>query len=126
MLISDYKYIFDSLQVLESTAVYSYLISLGRKLQDDPLSEERRVPENQVTYCQYELFVDREDGRFKAWSDALIASGYAYMLLDIFNSRSDSSVIDPDEFKILGMESLLSMNRQSGFFQMLDMMNYRL
>jgi sulfur transfer protein SufE len=99
---------------------------LGRKLQDDPLSEERRVPENQVTYCQYELYVDREDDRFKAWSDALIASGYAYMLLDIFNSNDSSGPIDPKEFKILGMESLLSMNRQGGFFQMLEMMNNRL
>jgi sulfur transfer protein SufE len=126
MLISDYKDTFDSLLQTETTAIYSYLISLGRKLQDDPLSEERRVPANQVTYCQYQLYVDYEDGRFKAWSDALIASGYAYMLLDIFNSRDGGGVIDPKEFEELGVGNILSLPRQGGFFQMLDMMNYRL
>jgi sulfur transfer protein SufE len=126
MLISDYKDTFDSLSVVSASDVYRYLISLGKKLQDDPLSEEKRVPENQVTYCQYQLYVDYEDGRFKAWSDALTASGYAYILVDVFNSRDDGGVIDPKEFEELGVGQWFSIPRQGGFFQMLDMMNNRL
>ena len=126
--ISDYKENFDALKELNPTGydVYIWMISLGKKLQEDPLSEERRIPENQVTYCQYNLFVDKEEGRFKAWSDALIASGYAYMLLDVFNTAGmEAKDITPEAFNELDIGNLLSMNRQNGFYQMVNMIRSR-
>jgi sulfur transfer protein SufE len=126
-IIEKYKDTFKSLDILsemEPNIVYTHLISLGKKLQHDPLSEEKRLPENQVTYCQYKLYVDIEDGKFKAYSDAMIASGYAYMLVDIFNTVNTS--IDAKEFDVLNMDNILSMNRTSGFFQMIEIMNNKL
>jgi sulfur transfer protein SufE len=104
--------------------VYKWMISFGKKLQDDPLSEERRTEENKVSRCQFSLFVDWEDGKFKAWSDAMIASGYAYILLDVFNSSpiEEAKQITTDHFKKIEMEQLLTMNRQNGFYQMIEMM----
>jgi sulfur transfer protein SufE len=126
MHISEYKDQFSALKELSPHGyeVYRWMIALGRKLQDDPLSEGKRTSKNQVTYCQYNLFVDKEDGRFKAWSDALIASGYAYMLIDIFNSASKD--IPSEDLKELDVGNLLSKNRQNGFYQMVEMMRSRL
>ena len=81
----EYKNNIETLKEIDNLEVYRWLISLGTKLQEDPLSEEKRILENKVSRCQFDLYVDWEDGKFKAWSNAGIASGYAYILLDIFN-----------------------------------------
>ena len=126
--INEYKDNIEALQAIDSMEVYRWIISLGQKLSDDPLSMDGRLPKNQVSYCQFELYVDWEDDRFKAYSDALIAGGYAYMLLDIFNaSRLDEArLITTDHFRAIKMDELLSMNRTNGFYQMIEMMQRRL
>ena len=126
--INEYKDNIEALQAIDSMEVYRWMISLGQKLSDDPLSMDGRLPKNQVSYCQFELYVDWEDDRFKAYSDALIAGGYAYMLLDIFNaSRLDEArLITTDHFRAIKMDELLSMNRTNGFYQMIEMMQTRL
>ena len=125
--IAEYKNQFDALNAIDNTEMYRWMIGLGKKLQEDPLSEGKRILCNQVTYCQYNLFVDKEDDQFKAWSDALIASGYAYMLLDIFNSAgADAKNITLDSFTELEIGSMLSMNRQNGFYQMINIMQRKL
>ena len=126
--LDNYKDNFEALQSIDSTEVYKWMISFGKKLQDDPLSEERRTEENKVSRCQFSLYVDWEDGKFKAWSDAMIASGYAYILLDVFNSSpiEEAKQITTDHFKKIQMEQLLTMNRQNGFYQMVEMMINRI
>ena len=86
--LAEYKSNIETLQAIESLEVYRWLISLGKKLQEDPLSKENRIDKNRVNRCQFDLFVDWEDNKFKAWSNAMVAGGYAYILLDIFNSSS--------------------------------------
>jgi len=126
--INEYKDNIEALQAIDSMEVYRWMISLGQKLTDDPLSMDGRLPKNQVSYCQFELYVDWEDDRFKAYSDALIAGGYAYMLLDIFNSSSldKARQITTEHFRAIKMDELLSMNRTNGFYQMIEMMQMRL
>lgn len=126
MNITEYKDNIDALKMIDSIEVYRWMISLGEKLQDDPLSEERRTDANRVNRCQFSLFVDKEDGRFKAWSDAMIASGYAYMLLDVFNGAKDPKDITEESFKELDIGNLLSMTRQNGFYQMIGMIRNRI
>lgn len=129
MNITDYKDQFDALKILNPNGyeVYRWMISLGKKLQDDPLSEEKRIDENRVSRCQFSLFVDREEDKFKAWSDAMVASGYAYILLDVFNSAGGNAKdITAESFNQLDMANLLSLNRQNGFYQMIGMMKERL
>ena len=122
--LDNYKDNIEALQSIDDMEVYKWMISFGKKLQDDPLSEERRTEENKVSRCQFSLFVDWEDGKFKAWSDAMIASGYAYILLDVFNSSpiEEAKQITTDHFKKIHLDQLLTMNRQNGFFQMIEMM----
>ena len=126
MNIIEYKDNIDALKMIDSMEVYRWMISLGEKLQNDPLSEEKRTDANRVNRCQFSLFVDKEDGRFKAWSDAMIASGYAYMLLDVFNGAEDPKDITEESFKELDVGNLLSMTRQNGFYQMIGMIRNRI
>ena len=99
--LNEYKNNIESLKAIESLEVYRWLISLGEKLNDDPLSEERRTIKNKVKSCQFELFVDYENGRFKSWSKAMVSAGYAYILIDIFNSLpiEEAKKITIDVFK---------------------------
>jgi len=126
--LAEYKSNIETLQAIESLEVYRWLISLGEKLQEDPLSKENRIDKNKVTRCQFDLFVDREDNKFKAWSNAMVAGGYAYILLDIFNSSSieESKKITVDHFKKIKLDELLTMNKKTGFYQMIEMMIKRI
>jgi len=122
--IEQYRKNFDMVKELsnDDTAVFEYIIDLGKKLQSDALSEEKRTEENRVSKCQFDLFVDREDEKWHAYSNGLISSGYAYILLDVFNSISIDEVkkVTAETFEPLGISQLLSMNRSDGFYQMID------
>jgi len=126
--LAEYKSNIETLQAIESLEVYRWLISLGKKLQEDPLSKENRIDKNRVNRCQFDLFVDWEDNKFKAWSNAMVAGGYAYILLDIFNSSSieESKKITVDHFKKIKLDELLTMNKKTGFYQMIEMMIERI
>ena len=122
--LTEYKNNIETLQTIESLEVYRWLISLGEKIKEDPLSKEKRIDKNKVSRCQFDLYVDWENGKFKAWSNAMIAAGYAYVLLDIFNSlpAEESKKITVEHFKKIKMDELLTMNRKTGFYQMIEMM----
>ena len=122
--INEYKNNIEALQAVESLEVYRWLISLGEKLNEDPLSEIKRVEKNKVKSCQFDLFVDYENGRFKAWSKAMIAGGYAYVLIDIFNSLplEEAKKTTLEDFKKIKMDELLTMNRKTGFYEMIEIM----
>jgi sulfur transfer protein SufE len=122
--LTEYKNNIDTLKAVESLEVYRWLISLGEKLNNDPLSKEKRIEKNKVKKCQFDLFVDYENGKFKAWSKAMVAAGYAYVLIDIFNSLKldQAKKITVNDFKKIKMDELLTMNRKTGFFEMIEMM----
>ena len=122
--LAEYRDYIESLNAISSYEVYRWIISLGKKLREEPLEKNRRIPTNRVTNCQSELYVDLDNGLFKAWSNALITSGYAYLLTDIFNhsSADEISEITPENFEALGLDNMLSMMRKAGFYQMIEMM----
>ena len=126
--LNKYKSNIETLKEIESLEVYRWLISLGEKLQENPLSKEKRINKNKVDRCQLDLFVDREDNMFKAWSNAMVAGGYAYILLDIFNSLpiEEAKKITVEHFKKIKLDELLTMNRKTGFYQMIEMMIERI
>ena len=119
----EYKNNIEALKEIDNLEVYRWLISLGTKLEEDPLSEEKRILNNKVSRCQFDLYVDFEDGKFKAWSNAAIASGYAYIILDIFNSLPYdlATKITVEDFQQVKLDKLLTMNRRTGFYQMIEM-----
>ena len=122
--IKEYKDHLQALNEIDSLEVYQWLISLGKKLNDNPLSDDRHTEENRVSRCQYDLFVDKEDDKYRAWSNAMIAGGYAYILVDIFNAmtKDESEKITVEDFKKMKLDEMLTMNRQTGFYQMIEMM----
>ena len=126
--INEYKKNIETLQAVESLEVYRWLISLGEKLNEDPLSEIKRIEKNKVKNCQFDLYVDYDNGRFKAWSKAMVAGGYAYILIDIFNSLplEEAKKITVEDFKKIKMDELLTMNRKTGFYEMIEMMMKRI
>ena len=126
--LAEYRDYIESLNSISSYEVYRWMITLGKKLKENPLEENRRIPTNRVTNCQSELYVDFDNGLFKAWSNALITSGYAYLLTDIFNhsSADEISEITPERFEALGLDNMLSMVRKAGFYQMIEMMQEKI
>ena len=122
--LTEYKNNIDTLRAVESLEVYRWLISLGEKLNHDPLSKEKRSEKNKVKSCQFDLFVDYEDGRFKGWSKAMVSAGYAYILIDIFNSLDlpEAQKVTVDHFKKIKMDELLTMSRKTGFYEMIEIM----
>ena len=122
--LTEYKNSIESLHSIDSLEVYRWLILLGKKVNENPLSEKNRIEKSRVKRCQFDLFVDFEDGKFKAWTNAMVAGGYAYVLLDIFNSLSidEAKNITADHFKKIKMDELLTMNRKTGFYEMIEIM----
>jgi|TARA_B100000131_G_C18081201_1_gene598323 sulfur transfer protein SufE len=121
--IQEWRDLFEELG--DDVMLYEHLIDEGRKLQSNPLPEELRTEQNRVSRCQYDLFVARHEDKFKAYSNGMIAGGYAYMLLDIFNSVTLEEVAqcDPAEIgKSIGVKEILSAQRGNGFYQMMDLM----
>ena len=108
----------------EDMELYRWIIELGRKLKNNPLSEHLRIDTNRVSRCQFNLFVDREKDIFKAFSDGYISSGYAFILLDVFNALNldEQKQVTVEDFKGFKVESLLTMTRSDGFYQMIEMM----
>ena len=93
-------------------------------IRDSPLSKEKQTQENKVVRCQYDLYVDKEDDTFKAWSNAMVAGRYAYVLVDIFNSisKEEAKNITVEDFKKIKLDEMLTMNRQTGFYEMVEKM----
>ena len=108
----------------ENMELYRWIIELGKKLKNNPLSEHLRIDTNRVSRCQFNLFVDREEDIFKAFSDGYISSGYAFILLDVFNALNldEQKQATIEDFKGFKVESLLTMTRSDGFYQMIEMM----
>ena len=122
--IEEYKSTIETLESMDSLEVYSYLMQKGQELNKDALGESRRIQKNKVTQCMYDLYVDKEDERFKAWSEATIAAGYAFILVDIFNSMTDeeAKTVTVKDFEKMELDKKLTMNRQTGYFQMIEIM----
>ena len=122
--LNEYKEQIETLKSIDELEVYNWLMTLGAQLNDTPLSEDKRTMANKVKQCQFDLFVDREDNQFKAWSNGMVAAGYAYILVDIFNSLpvSQSKQVTEEHFKTIKLDKMLTMNRQTGFYEMVGMM----
>ena len=54
----------------------------------------------------------------------MVAGGYAYVLVDIFNSisKEERKNITVEDFKKIKLDEMLTMNRQTGFYEMVEKM----
>jgi len=122
--LKEYKEHIETLKSIDELEVYNWMMSLGAKLNDDPLAEDKRTIDNKIKQCMFDLYVDRQDNKFKAWSNGMIAAGYAYILLDVFNSLTveESKNITEEHFRTIKLDEMLTMNRKTGFYEMVNLM----
>lgn len=103
--------------------IYQTIINIGKKLPTTPpafCSENNRVygcqskVYLQTTLCDNHLFL-------KAYSDALISSGLAYLVIRLYSGLSPESILksSPAIFEELQIVQSLSLNRSNGLQQML-------
>lgn len=108
---------------------YRYVIELGQTLA--PLSEAEHSPENKVQGCVSQVWLvheaERGDGEprltFRGDSDAHIVRGLIAILLDIYNGKTPSQILDIDAKDILarlGLEEHLSPQRSNGLHAMVQ------
>lgn len=102
---------------------YEKIIELGQMLSE--LSPTYKVDKNFVTGCQSKLYLYSyvRNGKiyFEAEADALISSGLASLLIQVYNGQSPEEVVKHDAsfLKELGLGSSLSMTRAGGLSHIL-------
>lgn len=102
------------------TEKYSKIIELGR--QQTPIEQKYKTPENIVSGCQSTVYLHTtlEKGHmfFEVESDALISSGLAMILVQLYNGESPEAILQcPAAFiEELGISSSLSPSRANGLY----------
>jgi cysteine desulfuration protein SufE len=98
--------------------IYHQIMSLGKQLQDFP--QEAKIEANIVNGCQSTVFLisSLDEGKvfFRAESDALISSGLAALLIDVYSGEAPEAILKtpPTYLKELNIPNSLSPNRSNG------------
>ena len=99
---------------------YERIIQMGRELPK--LAPEYKNPSNGVKGCQSTVYLRSylKDGLvyFEAESDALISSGLAAILIDVYSGEPPEVVLKcpPDYLEELGISASLTPNRANGLY----------
>lgn len=99
---------------------YEKLIEKGKELPK--LSPEKRISENLVSGCQSVMYLDAayKDGfiYFTAESDALISSGLASILIEVYSGESPETILKcaPTFIEELGIGASLTPSRANGLY----------
>jgi len=99
---------------------YQKIIDLGRAMK--PLPPAAKVPENVVKGCQSIMYLlsTYKDGKvyFEAESDALISSGLASLLIQVYSGESPETILKcpPDYLEAIGITASLTPNRANGLY----------
>lgn len=105
---------------------YEKIIELGRQLPVYPF--EYKTPDRLVKGCQSAMYLHAQlvDGKiqFQAFSEALISSGLAALLLIVYNDESPEAVLTcpPDFLEELGIHGSLSPGRSNGLASLFQRM----
>lgn len=105
---------------------YAYLIDLGRKLP--PLEAEQRNEQTQVRGCMSQVWLvggATADGsmQFNGDSDSTLVKGLIALLMVMVNQKTPEQILSLDiaaQFKALGLESHITVNRRNGFYSMVE------
>lgn len=99
---------------------YERIIQMGRELPK--LAAEFKNPANVVKGCQSTVYLRSylKDGAvyFEAESDALISSGLAAILIDVYSGEPAEVILKcpPDYLEELGISASLTPNRANGLY----------
>ncbi len=110
--------LFDACRTEE--AKYEKIIALGRDMP--PLDPRYKILENLVKGCQSAMFMrsylDGKAAYFEAESDALISSGLAAILTQVYNGESPEVILKcpPAYLEDLGISASLTPSRANGLY----------
>ena len=99
---------------------FKKIIELGR--QQPALDSCHKTPENIVKGCQSTMYLHtqhHEDGIiFSASSDALISSGLAALLIQVYSGETPETILKcpPDFLEELGVSASLTPSRANGLY----------
>ena len=110
---------------LEGHDRLQYLIDIAR--EGPPLEDKDKIDENKIRGCASNLWVVgkvNKDGTmsYKHDADAWITKGTAKLIIDIVNDEKQSEVakLNVEDFTVLGIKELLTIQRQNGLGHLLD------
>jgi cysteine desulfuration protein SufE len=101
---------------------YEKIIELGH--QQAPLAAAYKVQENLVKGCQSQMYLHSywlgDKIIFEAESDALISSGLAALLVQVYSGETPEAILKcpPTYLEEIGISASLTPNRASGLYSM--------
>lgn len=104
------------------TEKYAKIIDLGKLLPS--FKEEWKTEDALVAGCQSILYLHREVQdetiHFFASSEALISSGLAYLLIELYSGQTFETILNqpPIFFETIGLSTLLTPSRSNGFISL--------
>ncbi len=107
---------------------YSFIISLGKKLEHFP--ENEKIESNKIKGCQSQVWLlarfDNGKIYFEADSDAAITKGIIALLLQVYSNSTPDEILTfkPDFIDKIGLRQHLSMSRANGLNAMLKQMTF--
>ena len=100
---------------------YKKIIEFGR--QQPPLDPQHKIPGNIVKGCQSIMYMrsymdDKQRVFFETESDALISSGLASILLQVYSGETPETILKcpPNYLEELGISASLTPNRANGLY----------
>ena len=125
MLLDKIKTRGEDMALLEGHDLLHYIIDEARNME--PLPSKFKTEENKIRGCVSNLWVTGkvlEDGtmKYRHDADAFVTKGTAKIIIDLVNGEQQKEVanLNMDDFKLLGIRELLTMQRQIGFASLIE------
>ena len=125
MILDKIKELGENLRMLEGHDRLHYLIDKAREIE--PLPDEVKTEDNRIRGCASKLWLiggAKEDGTmlYQVDGDAHISKGTAKVVTDLVNGEQRSAVanLSVEDFTPLGIQELLTMQRQNGLGQLIS------
>ncbi len=105
---------------------YEQLLWYAKKLP--PVSEEIKIPENKVSGCVSQVYINAKLEDNKVWyegdSDAQLVKGLVAFLVEGLNGLTPEEIIKitPDFIEETGLKMSLTPSRANGFYNIFQMM----
>ena len=125
MILDKIKELGENLRMLEGHDRLHYLIDKAREIE--PLPDAVKTEDNRIRGCASKLWLiggAKEDGTmlYQVDGDAHISKGTAKVVTDLVNGEQRSAVANlrVEDFTPLGIQELLTMQRQNGLGQLIN------
>ena len=125
MILDKIKELGENLRMLEGHDRLHYLIDKAREIE--PLPDEVKTEDNRIRGCASKLWLiggTKDDGTmmYQVDGDAHISKGTAKVVTDLVNGEKKSAVanLSVEDFTPLGIQELLTMQRQNGLGQLIN------